>query len=228
MKVGRFSLLCAVFAAALLVGSSLPSFGAGFVFDPLNQNQGFNFARDVQDPIGFLHTLKIGTTAITPDLQFRSPVDLTTEHKNLPKHVGVLSKISWGGGQGDPFEFQTQISTYNKQKISSLLHTALSNINLEFSFVVWDYDPIMKKYFPALYGGTDSNSKTVLKGLIYKEGKDLQIKIEGKGEVQSPENWGLTLKVAPQAIDQDVTFVVGVPNNVQAKVVKQWGVKVTP
>ncbi len=224
MKIRGFPVLQALFVMALTLGGSFAAWGAGVSYDQLNLPQGFNFARDVQDPFGFVQTLKIGGTVIKPDMKLRGPEELTKERTALPTYVGVLSKINWGGGQGDPFEFQVQVSTYNKQQISTLLHKTLENITLEFSFLVWDYDPLAKKYYPGFFGGTQHTAKTVLKGLIYKEGKDLQIKIEGKGtEVSSPENWGLSLKVAPQPNDQDVTYAVAD----QMKVVKQWGVAVT-
>jgi len=221
LKNARVVGSAALLAVVLVLGGGFPTFGAGVSFE-LNQSQGFNFQRDVQDPIGFLKALKVGTNEIKADMKLRDPNKLTVDPKNLSNYVGVLSKISWAGGIGDPIELSIHISTYNKQVISTLLHKTLENIQVEFGFIVHDYDPLKKQYFPAFFGGTTPNEgSTRLKGLIYKEGgKELQLKIEGKGtEVTSPENWILSLKVIPQTLQQSINFAVAVGMNV----VKQWG-----
>jgi|GEM_PF-1137068 len=225
IRTNRLVYSIVILVVTLLAGSSAPSFGAGIIFDSLNQAQGFNFQRDVQDPVGYLNSLKIGTQEIKADMKLRTPDTLDKGRSELGTFLGVLAKINWGGGISDPFELTCHISTYNKQKISTLLHRNLQNISVEFSFIVYDYDPIAKKYFPGF-----RNITVPLKGFLFKEGgKDLQIKIEGKGtEVSSPENWALSLKIVPQAIEQEVKYAVAAKDAAKGKetaIVKKWGQK---
>src|SRR6516162_6568775 len=97
-------------------------------FESLDVEQGFNFNRDVQPTYGFLYTLQIGANSSKPvtiesDIEVFEPMDGGTAPHKV---VGVLSSISWEGGQGDPIKFKAQVSTKNRQTIQYLLHEKLS------------------------------------------------------------------------------------------------------
>ncbi len=225
LKARRFHFLCAVFSCAILVAGSLPSFGgAGILFESLNQTRGFNFTKETKVPVGFVKLLKIGTNEIKADLPLREPNKLAVSSRELLSYVGVLSKIKWGGNQNDPFEFTVHVSAANKDRISKLIpQLALGNINLDFSFMVWDFDRATRKHFQSFYGGTRDSEYTVLKGFLAREGKVLKIQIGEKGKVASPENWPLSITVVPQSQEQNVTFALLLTNGSMHKVVKKWG-----
>jgi len=207
----------------------------GISFDPApNQNQGFNFSKDVQDTFGYLQTLTIGSDA-TGANGIVIPADIAIKHPGLAtpdateKVVGILTKVEWmpGSAPGDPIEFNFQVSTKNKMKLAELVHQKLESIDCQFNFCVWEYDPLQKKYFKALWN--DDQSSKPMKSLIYKEGgKDLQLKVGTKGtEVQAPENWSITLKVVSQPILQKIIYATGIQQGQTLyNVIKQWGVAV--
>lgn len=206
----------------------------GIVYDPLNQNQGFNYSKDVQEPFGFLQTLKIGADAagsggveVKADISIKHPGLSTPDATE--KVVGVITSIKWepGSAPGDPIEINFQVSTANKMFIAELVHQKLESIDCRFDFTVWDYDPLKKKYFKGFWN--DDQSSKPMKALIFKEGgKDLVLKVGTKGtEVQAPENWAITLKVVAQPIAQKIIYATGIKEgSTLMQVVKQWGVAV--
>lgn len=180
--------------------------------------QCFNFERDSQDVIGHLTSLKIGTFDYAKDLEVQDPTAINDSTKI--KVVGVLSGIFWNGGFADPVSFNCQISTSNKQQSVILQHSTLIDTTVEFSYTVYDYDPIKKVYYKAFY--TDPPG---LKGLIAKSGDDLSLCIEmdQSTEVVSPKNFEFYLGVMPQEEAQAIQYAV----SLEAKFSKAWGATVT-
>src|SRR5262249_15360113 len=131
-------------------------------FDLLNQTQGFNFSKDVQDSFGFVTSLNVGGVDITADIKVNDP-----DHKDATfPVVGVFTKVDWspGSAPGDPIEFNFQVSTSNKMFIVTLVHKTLDSIEVKIDFLVWDYDPIQKKYFKGLQNDGE-HGFSPLKGL---------------------------------------------------------------
>lgn len=176
--------------------------------------QCFSFERDSQDVIGHLTSLKIGTCDYAKDLEVQDPTEINDSTKI--KVVGVLSGIFWNGGFADPISFNCQISTANKQESVVLQHSTLSDTSVEFSYAVYDYDPIQKVYYKAFHTGT-----TYLKGLILKSGGGLSfgVEMDESREVVSPKNFGFYLGVTPQADAQVIQYAV----SQEAKFSKPWG-----
>ncbi|MES2673647.1 MAG: hypothetical protein V4660_05375 [Pseudomonadota bacterium] len=180
-------------------------------------SQCFNFEKDSQDVVGHLTSLKIGSLDYAKDLEVQDPTAIKDSTKI--KVVGVLSGIFWNGGFADPVSFNCQVSTKNKQDSVMLQHSTLSDTTVEYSYVVYDYDPIKKVYYKAFH--TDS---TDLKGLIAKSGGGLSfgIEMDQATEVVSPKNFGFYLGVMPQELAQVIQYAV----SQEAKFTKAWGVTV--
>jgi hypothetical protein len=179
--------------------------------------QGFYFEPAVQSKVGHLVSLKIGTTII--------PADFTVEiPDNIPATravVGVMSDMLWPGGITDIINFNTQVSTANKQRITTLLHSAMTNTNVEFKYAVYDYDPMDQIFFPCF-----SSNEVILYGMIEKNGEDLNIAMANSQsvEVPSPPNYTLTISIVPQNISQ----IIRVAISSVTEILKQWGVTTVP
>ncbi|UQA56297.1 hypothetical protein [Polyangium aurulentum] len=178
--------------------------------------QGYNYKKDKQTPVGFITKLKIGTQDLTADQTCKDPTDPT---KDL-KVVAVLSGALWQLGVTDAVYLSGQISTANKQNVGILVINNLTNIEVDFQFSVYDYDPIAKKYFLAFH----SNS-TDMKGLLEKRNDELNVTVDedASTEVQSPENYAFTIGVKPQPQAQTLHVATGDQKNI----VKSWGLAVS-
>ena len=179
-------------------------------------SQGFNFQKDAQCLIGHLTELKIGDTDYKKDLNVTDPTKVDGDKLKV---VGVISNIYWEGGHADPVLVNCRLSTDNKQGSILLQHKSLSNTEVTYAFVIYDYDPKEKKYYPCFH--CDS---TALKGLVAKNGGelDLAIDIDQAGDVVSPKNFNFFVGIMPIEEEQEAHYAV----NVNAKFVKKWGVTV--
>jgi hypothetical protein len=179
-------------------------------------SQGYNFKKDVQTPVGFLTSLKIGDITLKADQTVKDPLAPETD---LPV-VAVLSGSMWELGVTDTLYYSGQISVYNKQQTQQLVYKGLTKVDVVFKFAVYTYDPIEKKYFKCMLGTDDAE----LNGLLEKNGEDLNLSVadDASTEVQSPENYSFQIGVKPQPSAQVVT----VATSFSDKVVKSWGMKV--
>ena len=179
-------------------------------------SQGFNFQKDAQCLIGHLTELKIGDTDFKKDLTVMDPTKID---KEKVKVVGVISHIYWEGGHADPILVNCRLSTDNKEGSILLQHKTLSNTEVKYAFVIYDYDPKKKEFYPSFHTDT-----TALKGLVSKSGGELELAIDigQAGDVVSPKNFNFFVSVMPAEEEQETHFAV----NVSAKFVKKWGVTV--
>jgi hypothetical protein len=177
--------------------------------------QGFNFAKDEQVLVGHINYLKIGDMELTADMNVTNPTNPVT----MVKVVAVVSYVSWSGGYADPLQFAVQISTDTKNAVANLTHKSLSNTDVEISFSIYDYDPKEKKYFACFH-----TNNVKLKGLVYKSGGELALRVDmdQSMEVVSPRNYTLSIGIMPQDISQEIFLAVSVSD----KFVKRWGVSV--
>ncbi|MFM7201985.1 MAG: hypothetical protein ACKO6N_14485 [Myxococcota bacterium] len=178
--------------------------------------QGYNFDRDKQTPVGYLHSLKIDDVELAADTTVYAPKDNETENKEAV--VAVLSEITWNTSPTDSFYFGGQISISNKQNLAQLLYKSLTKMNVEFKFEIREYDPLQKIYFVSLMAVDGA----VLKGLIEKQGTNLALSLsdEPSSEVQSPENYSFHIGIRPESEEQAIQLAVAV----QKTVAKPWGV----
>ncbi|MEX1368548.1 MAG: hypothetical protein AB1Z98_35795 [Nannocystaceae bacterium] len=179
--------------------------------------QGYNFKKDVQTPVGFITALKIGDVTLKADQTCKDPMAPETDFKV----VAVLSGAMWELGVTDAHYFSGQISVYNKQQVQMLTYKDLTKVDVEYTFTVYEYDPIQKKYFKCLLPTDDKK----LEGLLEKNGSDLNIAVadDASSEVQSPENYAFQIGIKPQPDAQTVT----VATSFSDKVVKAWGLTVS-
>jgi len=175
--------------------------------------QGFNYKKDKQTKVGFITKMKVGTDELAVDITCKDPLNPATDLKV----VAVLSQLMWETGTTDPVLFSGQICTNNKNKLAELGLKGLTNIEVVFQFICYDYDPTAKKYFKCFHA-----QDTDMKGLIQKQGADLMLQVadDVATEVQSPRNFAMTIGVKAQPISQ--ALVVAVAD--QKNIVKQWGV----
>ncbi len=181
---------------------------AAITFGSMDLRQGFNYSKDVQNSYGYVSALTIGTTTL--------PADLAISDGSSSPVIGVLTSETWNGGVSDPIQLKFNVSTANSQALNNLLHTQLSNTNVSVAFRVNDYDPIAKKYFVALTGTTNP-----LKGIVARNGTALQLTVASSPntDVRSPQNWQVSLGVAPSATAQTLTFATSSTQSL----VKRWG-----
>jgi hypothetical protein len=133
--------------------------------------------------------------------------------------VAVLNHYLWETGVTDAMYFSGQISTANKQLLAQLILGSFANINVTFNYVVYEYDPLAKKYFKSNY--TDA----VLNGLLEKNGDDLNVTVadDESREVQSPKNFTFQIGIKPKSLEQSINVATASQKNI----VKQWGVTET-
>jgi hypothetical protein len=177
--------------------------------------QGFNFKKDKQSPVGYVTKLKVGDNELAADQEsIKDPEQPDKALKN--KVVGVLNHYLWETGVTDAMYLSAQVSTANKQMVASALLGTWSNVEVVFSYTVYEYDPLAKKYFKSNYIDKE------LKGILEKNGDDLNLSIadDPSTEVQSPKNFTLQVGIKPQTEEQSVNIATGSGK----QLVKQWGV----
>jgi hypothetical protein len=188
----------------------MPQFSRG-----LDVYQGFNFKKDKQSSVGYITKMKLGDIELTADQEtIKDPEQPDKALTN--KVVGVLNHYLWETGSTDAIYLAAQISTSNKQVLSAALMGTWSNVEVQFSYVVYEYDPLQKKYFKSNYIDAE------LKGILEKNGDDLNLSVadEPSNEVQSPKNFTLQVGIKPQTLEQTVNMATGSGKNL----VKQWGI----
>jgi len=184
----------------------------------LDVYQGFNFKKDKQTPVGFITSITVGGIALTADQE--TIYDPEQPDKVLAtKCVGVLSSYLWETGATDALYLSAQISTTNKQSIATMLLGTFSNIEVVMKYVIYEYDPIAKKYFKSNFVDADLN------GILEKNGDRLNIAVADNEsrEVQSPKNFTFQIGVKPKTIEQSINVAAASSKNI----VKKWGVTET-
>lgn len=185
----------------------------------LSVKQGFNFDKDKQDKVGFLLTLKIGDTELPADLKtIMNPLNPT--EKLTDGVMAVLSSFDWNTGSTDAIYLSGQVSTSNRQVISEMLLGTWSNIEVEFTFSVYEYEPAQRKFFKSAF------VDTTLLGLLEKNGSELNLDVadDPSHEVQSPQNYAFRIGIKPKSQEQQIQLAVGE----QKKVTKTWGITEEP
>lgn len=178
--------------------------------------QGYNFKKDKQQVVGFITSLTIGGTALAVDTTCKDPTNPTSDLKV----VAVCSDVLWELGVTDAVYFTGQVSVYNRQTLANMVINSLTNIEVVYKFIVYDYDPVAKVYFKTFHC-----NDTDMKGVLEKKGDDLNLTIaeQPSTEVQSPENYTLTTGIKPQPEAQSLTVCTSSTKNV----VKSWGLTVS-
>lgn len=181
----------------------------------LDVYQGFNFKKDKQASVGYITKLKLGDIEMLADQETLADPE-QPDKAMASKVVGVLNHFLWETGTTDAFYLSAQISTANKQVLASALMGTWANIECVFKYVVYEYDPLAKKYFKSSF--TDAE----LKGILEKNGDDLNLTVadEESREVQSPKNFTCQMGIKPQTLEQAVNLATGSGKNI----VKKWGV----
>jgi hypothetical protein len=178
--------------------------------------QGYNFKKDAQSIVGFVTKLTVGGIALAVDTTVKSPLKPTDDLKV----VAVASDVLWELGVTDGVYLTGQVSVYNRQTLMGLLINDMTNIEVVFQFVVFEYDPVQKAYFKCFHV-----NDTDMKGVLEKKGKDLNLTIteDASTDVQSPENFTFNVGIKPQPTAQSMT----VASSSKKNVVKSWGITVT-
>jgi hypothetical protein len=181
--------------------------------------QGFNLQNDAQCLIGHLTELEIGDgEKFKIDLGVTNPNKIGGDEETKDKVVGVISSIYWEGGHADPIYIGCRISTDNKKISIILLHTNLSNTQVKCGFIIYDYDPKSKTYYPCFH------SENSLDGLIAKNNDELEFSVdsEAASDVASPKNYNFYIAVMPSEVEQSINYAV----DEGTKFSKKWGVTV--
>jgi hypothetical protein len=177
--------------------------------------QGFNFKKDKQNSVGYIVSMSIGGQALTADLE--TIKDPEKPGDNLSGNVvAVLNHYLWETGVTDAIYLSGQVSTGNKQLLASMLLGTFSSIEVVFKYVVYEYDPLAKKYFKSNFLDKELN------GLLEKSGDDLNLSIadDESREVQSPKSFTFQIGIKPQASEQSINVATADTKNIA----KKWGV----
>ncbi|CAM3111276.1 hypothetical protein G4177_15230 [Corallococcus sp. ZKHCc1 1396] len=184
----------------------------------LDVYQGFNFKKDKQTPVGYITALTIGGVALKADQEtIKDPEN--PDAAIADKVVAVLNHYLWDTGVTDAMYFSGQVSVANKQAVAEMLLGKFSNIEVVIKYVVYEYDPLGKKYFKSNFLDAE------IKGLLEKNGDELNMAVADNEsrEVQSPKNYTFTLGVKPQALEQSLNLATSSTK----KLAKKWGVTET-
>jgi hypothetical protein len=178
--------------------------------------QGYNFKKDKQTTVGFITSMTIGGTTIAVDTTCKDPTNPTSDLKV----VGVCSDVLWELGVTDAVYFTSQVSVYNRQTIMDLIINTMTNIEVVYKFIVYEYDPVAKVYFKTFHC-----NDTDMKGVLEKKGEDLNLTVaeDCSTQVQSPINFTMNIGVKPQPSAQTLTVCSSSTKNV----VKSWGLTVS-
>ena len=136
----------------------------------LDVYQGFNFKKDKQTPVGYITAITIGDQALTADQETIKDPEQPANNLSA-KVVAVLNNYLWETGVTDTMYFSGQISTANKQLLAQLILGSFANITVTFNYVIYEYDPLAKKYFKSNY------VDAVLNGLLEKNGDELNVAV---------------------------------------------------
>ena len=187
------------------------------VSNPVDLNhdmtQGFNFRKDRMVQIGFVTQLKIGDTDMTADITCKDPEN----NQNDKKVVGVCSYTGWTASATDAVNMNIQVSETAKNKLDALTKKNMANVEVNFKFDCYNYDPSEKKYYKNFH-----TNDTTMKGLILSQGDDLAIRIvlSPSTVVQEPRNFTLSMGIKPQPTQQELHYA----SSVSDKLVMQWGI----
>lgn len=184
----------------------------------LDVYQGYNFKKDVQTAVGYITAMKVQAKDLPADQNVPTP-DPDQQGADTSV-VAVLTRVYWGTGLTDAIYFSGQISNENRKTLAEAVINSLTNVEIEFTFDVYEYDPGDKEpaYFKCISGEN-------LRGLVEKSGEDLSLAVANmpSDEVQSPQNFSFQVGIKPQAREEK-TITIGVSKS--AKIPKKWGIKV--
>ncbi len=221
VNTNRRSLVNGALMGAVVIAcgalAPLPAFAAQFAL-ALDVYQGFNPKKENQHPVGYITSLKIGGVPFKAEM---TGTDLTT-WKTFPA-VAVMNHYLWQVGATDAIYISAQVSTASKAILSTMLLSGLKDTTVEFGYVIYEYDPIARKYFIS-NSSQQSTSLFVLNGILEKAGDQLNIAVadDASHEVQSPKNFTFQIGVKPAAGAQQSIPIATAKGRI---VVKPWGVK---
>ena len=178
-------------------------------------DQGFNFRKERSTPVGYITEMTVGGKKLKADTTCKDPTNTAASLKV----VGVVSDVSWGVGATDSIYFACQISADNRQEVQMLAYLELTSVEVTFKFRVYNYDPVVKKYYLCFHA-----EDAEMKGLLEKHGDDLNVSVsdDPSREVQSPINYAFRIGIKPQQLSQSITLATADQKNVA----KPWGLNV--
>jgi hypothetical protein len=177
--------------------------------------QGFNFKKDKQTAVGFVTKLELGDVPLAADQT--SIKDPEQPGQNIGANVvGILNHYLWETGTTDAMYLSMQVSVKNKTDLTAKLLTDWTNMEVTFAYVIYEYDPVEKKYFKSNW------TEPELKGILEKNGDALNLTVadDPSTEVQSPKNYTLQVGIKPQTEEQTVNMATGSGKNLS----KIWGI----
>ena len=171
------------------------------ILPSLDVYQGFNFKKDKQSPVGYITAAEVGD---------RGPDGGSGDHQG----PGAAGQAPWlqGGGGAQPLpvgdgrhgrHVPLRPDLHGEQAdAGAALLGSWSNIEVTFNYVIYEYDPLAKKYFKSNY------VDAALKGMLEKSGDDLNLSVadDPSTEVQSPKNFTFQIGIKPQTTEQTVNL----------------------
>ncbi|HEX8821099.1 MAG TPA: hypothetical protein VF794_14315 [Archangium sp.] len=178
--------------------------------------QGFNFKKDKQSPVGFVTKLTLGGELDLAADQGSIKDPVLPGQDMEESVVGVLSHYLWETGTTDAMYLSMQVSVKNKTTLSAKLLNDWTSMDVTFGYVIYEYDPVKKKYFKSNW------TEPELEGILEKNGDQLNLTVadDPSTEVQSPKNFTLQIGIKPQTKEQTVNMATGDGYNLT----KIWGI----
>lgn len=187
-----------------------------FVFDKqLSPEQAINHKPSSKAPFGFMtaFTLGVGGTNVLniackdPSVAAAAPAaggaGGATEAAVTANAVALLTRLRWELGATDPIIIEGLAPISLKQVIAGQLYATLTDIQVNFAFKVFEYDPVSaaKGYYACC------QSPTPLVGKILKEGdRELAIELNDNDELSIQDNsfYAFSIKVVPFGLGQTI------------------------
>lgn len=174
-----------------------------------------------ETPVGWMTALDgfgLSAGSVKPDLTVTQPLTGGTISV-----VGVLQKLTWAGGAGDPLEFVFHVSQENATLIKALAQTTLENITVsKAGWWIADYDQKTKLWYEKAFPVSPSTVSGTLQG---KDIPTLEVDLAGAPETDGTDVmlYKVALGIVPPANQQ---YALHFANSAATSMVKAWGLPV--
>jgi len=182
-------LLAAALATLLATTSSLAS--AAPVELDCDVLRGFDMSRDEPARHGHVTAMRIADAELDADLNAFDPLSGLGH-----KVVGVLSRVAWGGGPPDPLMLEMRVSVDNTATLTQLTQGGLVDDEVEFSFVVYDYDAGEQAWYAAFGLAQAYDGRIEAAVQEAGDGHEISIEQEPAPDVRVPSNFTFRIGIA--------------------------------
>ncbi|MES2180024.1 MAG: hypothetical protein V4550_19340 [Gemmatimonadota bacterium] len=169
--------------------------------------QGYDLTPGAQTVFGYITAMTIADTELLPDQTIaKDPMGSSPVGA-----VAVLSEVILVTGPTGSLRFQGRVSLANQQSIDALAVSIQGEVPVAFTFDVYDYDALTKRYFKS---ATSVDATTLHGTLAESQGVPaLSVGSEPSDDVQSPLNYVFAIGINAKPEDQAVIVAFTATNS---------------